>query len=78
MLKKSLQYKNSNFKKFFLESHPFKVTSYLSETGNILEVLDFMQGITGLLKTEHLSAVTTIQVKLKTRKLYITHFMLLN
>ena len=78
MLKKSLQYKNSNFKNFFLESHPFKVTSYLSETGNILEVLDFMQGITGLLKTEHLSAVITIQVKLKTRKLYITHFMLLN
>ena len=73
MLEKSLQYKNSNFL-----SHPFKATTYLSETGNILEVLDFMQGVTWLLKTEHQSAVITIQVKLKTRELYFTHFMLLN
>lgn len=64
MLKRSLQYTNSNLKEFLLESHPFKVTSYLSETGNILEVRDFLHGITRLLKTEHLSAVITIQVKL--------------
>lgn len=64
MLKRSLQYTNSNLKKFLLESHPFTVTSYLSETGNILEVRDFLHGITRLLKTEHLSAVITIQVKL--------------
>ena len=74
MLKKSLQYTNSNFKKFLFESHPFKVTSYLSETGNILEVRDFMHGITRLLKTEHLSAVITIQVKLDKEVVHYTFY----